>query len=109
MDRADVKDMFIETVGGTSLDDSIIERMLVESLTLLDQLTSHQGVDFVNTNPILVMQVMQYYYDLSQRNTAAAKESLVAIIGLVNQISYDFVQLEQADWVNYMGGASEND
>jgi hypothetical protein len=109
MDRSDVKDMFIETIGGTSLEDYIVDNILIESLALLDQLTAHRGTNFLVDNPVLVTQVMQYYYDLVQRNTAAAKESLVSIMTLVTQINYDFIQVEQDASINYMGGASEND
>jgi hypothetical protein len=107
MDRADVKDMFVDSVGGTSLEDSTIERILIDSLTLLDQLTARQDIDFVNDSPVLVMQTMQYYYDLAQRNFASAKDGLAAVVALVTQFNHDYVQVEQAERVNYMGGEVE--
>lgn len=103
MDNTDLKEMFIDVVGGTSLEDDTVSQFLTDSLMLLDQLTAHQGVDFREDSPLLIIQAMQYYYDLAQRNNAAAKDNLVAIMGLITQHNHDFVQDEQEDYPNYMG------
>ena len=103
MDATDVKDMFLDVVGGTSLDEATVDRLFTEGLALLDQLTAHQGVNFMETNPLLVVQSMQYYYGLLQHNAAGAKEDLAALTTIVTQLNNDFIQVEQADWPNYMG------
>jgi len=103
MDNTDLKEMFLDAVGGTSLEDDTVSQFLTDSLMLLDQLTAHQGVDFREESPLLIIQAMQYYYDLAQRNNAAAKENLAAIMGLITQHNHDFVQVEQEDYPNYMG------
>lgn len=103
MDRTDMKEMFTDIIGGTSLDDSTIDSILTDSLRLLNQITAHIGVDFLTDYSLLVALTMQYYYDIGRRNYESAKLALKEIQNQAVQAHYDFVQNEQADWPNYMG------
>jgi len=103
MDRTDLKEMFNDVVGGVAVDDDTLNEMVTQSLRLLNQLTAHIGVDFMTDYTLLVMQTMQYYYDLAQRNYEAAKLNYKEIVNQCLQAHNDFVQVEQADFANYIG------
>ena len=103
MDRTDIKNMFLDIVGGSSYDEDTIDTILTDSLKLLNRLTSHIGIDFVTDEQMLTIETMQYFYDLTQRNYATAKEDLEHITGLAKQCHDDFIQVEQEYYSNYMG------
>ena len=103
MDASGIKDMFLDAIGGTSLDDATVDKLLTDSLNLLNQKTSHIGVDFVNDYSLLTLLAMQYYYDLLQRNYDDAAKNEKEITRLSQQVTNDLIQVEQADFPNYMG------
>lgn len=103
MDASGVKDMFLDTIGGTSLEDVTIDKLLTDSLIFLNQRTSHIGVDFTNDYTLLVVQTMQYYYDLLQRNFDDAAKNRKEIMQLAQEVINDLTQVEQADFPNYIG------
>lgn len=103
MDASGIKDMFLDTIGGTSLDDAIVDKLLTDSLIFLNQRTAHIGVDFLNDYTLLTLQTMQYYYDLLQRNFDDAAKNRKEILQLAQEVTNDLTQVEQADFPNYMG------
>ena len=103
MDKTDMKEMFVDIVGGTSVEDDVQDKLVSDSLRLLNQLTAHIGVDFMNDYTLLVIQAMTYFYDVAQRNYEAAKLNYKELEKQALQAHNDFVQVEQADFPHYIG------
>ena len=103
MDSKDIRELFLDMVGGTTLEDDAVDKLVTDAEMLLGQITGRVGVDFMNKATTLFLLAMQYYYELIQNNFEASKGTLTNVQFLANQFHYDYVQEEQADFPNYMG------
>ena len=103
MDASGIKDLFLDMIGGTSLEDVTVDKIYENGIKLLNQYTAHVGADFINDHTVVVLLAMQVQYDLVQRNYDDADKGLKALIRFTTEITNDTTQDEQVDQVNHMG------
>lgn len=103
MDSQDIRELFLDMIGGTTLEDDTINKFIDDADMLLSQITGWTGVDFMNRATSLFLLGMSYYYDLFSKNFDAAKATLESVKFLATQFHFDYVQEEQVDFPNYMG------
>lgn len=103
MNASAIKDMFLDIIGGTSLDDDAIDKLYDNALKLLNQLTANIGADFVNDHTIPLLLALQFQYDLIQRNYDDADKGFKSLTRFAKEIVDDWTQDEQIEQINYMG------